>query len=111
MTDQTPTARRSRPGAPVREKPSDFRVQFTRLGWAVVDYYSTSWKVVSRWVDEEGRQSLRADRRAYRQMLALRDKCATVVINTQSPVIPADLIAHLAEQAASRALQFSRLRA
>lgn len=67
MTDTSMTKARAAPGAPRREKPDDFREQFTRLGWGVVEHYSTSWKVVSRWLDEEGREQVRAERRAYRQ--------------------------------------------
>lgn len=110
MTDTSMTKARAAPGAPRREKPADFRDQFTRMGWDVVDHYSTSWKVVSRWVDEEGRESLRADRRAYRRMLALQDKFGTVVINARSSIIPADFIAHVAEQAVARVTGSNRLR-
>jgi hypothetical protein len=96
-------------GAPRRDKPFDFRDQFTRLGWDTVDHYSTSWKVVSRWLDEEGRAAVLADRKAYKQMLALRDRLA-VIVDARSPIIAADFVAHVAASATAQADCDQRLR-
>lgn len=76
METQTPPQmpKDRKAGAPLRARPTDFRDQFIRLGWDVVDHYATSWKVVSRWVDEEGREGLQADRKAYRQMQHLQQR-------------------------------------
>lgn len=76
MENQTPAKmpKDGKAGAPLRARPTDFRDQFTRLGWDVVNHYATSWKVVSRWVDEEGREELQADRKAYRQMQHLQQR-------------------------------------
>ena len=76
-TPQTVPAAKA--GAPLREKPADFREQFIRLGWDTVDHYSTSWKVVARWLDEGGRDAIKADRRAYRQLQALEQRFTTIV--------------------------------
>lgn len=86
MEAQTPhqTAPVAKAGAPLREKPADFREQFVRLGWDTVDHYSTSWKVVARWLDEEGRDAVKADRRAYRQLQALEHRFTTIVDATPS---------------------------
>jgi hypothetical protein len=61
---QLSTVEMRRAGAPMRRRPTDFRDQFIRLGWATVDHYSTSWKVVARWLKEEGRDILTAERAA-----------------------------------------------
>lgn len=98
MPDEIPAKRSG--GAPLRSKPADFRDQFTRLGWDVVDHYSTSWKVVARWVNEEGRESLQADRKAYRQMLALQSRFVAI-IDSRSAVIPADFIAYVVKHASA----------
>lgn len=71
-------------GAPRREKPADFREQFIRLGWDCVDHYSTSWKVVARWLDEEGRDEVKADRRAFRQLQFLEQRFTTIIDATPS---------------------------
>jgi hypothetical protein len=96
-------------GAPLRERPADFRDQFIRMGWDTVDHYSTSWKVVSRWLDEEGRASVQADRKAYKQMLALRDRFA-VIVDARSPVVSADLVTFLAERTAAQVARDNVLR-
>lgn len=31
----------------------------------IVDHYGTSWRVIVRWIDEEGREGLKAARAAY----------------------------------------------
>lgn len=50
---------------PYRPKPRDFRESYLRLGWdGIVAHYRTNWRVIARWIDEEGRDQLRADRRA-----------------------------------------------
>lgn len=73
-----------RAGAPLRERPADFREQFIRLGWDCVDHYSTSWKVVARWLDEEGRAAVKADRKAFRQIQGLEHRFTTIVDATPS---------------------------
>lgn len=106
MPDEIPAKRSG--GAPLRSKPADFREQFTRLGWDVVDHYSTSWKVVARWVDEEGRENLQADLKAYRQMLALRSRFAAI-IDSRSAVIPADFMAYVAKHASAHIDRHNKL--
>jgi hypothetical protein len=81
-TPQTVPAAKA--GAPLREKPADFREQFIRLGWDAVDHYATSWKVVARWLDEEGRAGVKADRKAFRQLQALEQRFTTIVDATPS---------------------------
>lgn len=46
-----------------REKPADFRARFIELGWGgIVAHYGTDWRVVERWMREDGRDSLIAAR-------------------------------------------------
>jgi hypothetical protein len=96
-------------GAPLRERPADFREQFIRLGWDCVDHYSTSWKVVARWLEEEGRAAVLADRKAYKQMLALQDRFA-VIVDARSSIIPADFLAYVAKHAAAHVARDNMLR-
>jgi hypothetical protein len=98
------------PGAPLRLKPADFREQFIRMGWGVVDHYETGWKVVARWVDEEGRAALRADRKAYRQMQALQTRFAAIV-EARSPFVATDFMAAMSRYANTVAQQVQALRA
>lgn len=86
MTSPIINARRqdAKAGAPLRERPADFREQFIRLGWDCVDHYSTSWKVVARWLDEEGRAEVKADRRAFRQLQGLEQRFTSIVDATPS---------------------------
>jgi hypothetical protein len=50
---------------PYREKPADFREMYLILGWgSIAEHYRTNWRVIRRWMIEEGRDSLRAERRA-----------------------------------------------
>ena len=49
-----------------------------------MDHYSTSWKVVARWLDEEGRAGVKADRKAFRQLQALEQRFTTIVDATPS---------------------------
>jgi hypothetical protein len=38
---------------------------YLAMGWDSIDeYYHTNWRVIRRWIDEEGRHQLRADRAA-----------------------------------------------
>jgi hypothetical protein len=48
---------------PHRERPADFRAAYIALGWdGVTHRYRTNWRVIRRWVDEEGRDELAAAR-------------------------------------------------
>lgn len=50
---------------PYRPKPPDFRETYLRIGWdGLEEHYHTNWRVVRRWIEEEGRDRLRADRAA-----------------------------------------------
>ena len=50
---------------PYRPKPPDFRDVYLRMGWdGITDHYRTNWRVIRRWIDEEGREELAAARRA-----------------------------------------------
>jgi hypothetical protein len=75
-----------RAGAPSRDRPADFREQFVRRGWDCVDHYSTSWKVIARWLDEEGREAVKADRKAFRQLLGAEQRFATIAEGNPSAV-------------------------
>ncbi|MGE7206120.1 hypothetical protein ACQKJZ_10630 [Sphingomonas sp. NPDC019816] len=89
-------------GAPLRARPTDFRDQFIRLGWDVVDHYATSWKVVSRWVDEEGREDLQADRKAYRQMQQLQQRFEAITEGRAVVIVKdfADIVANAVTRSA-----------
>lgn len=64
---------------PYRPKPACFRETYIRMGWDGIDeHYGTNWRVIRRWIDQEGRAGLilaraafveaqRAERRARRQ--------------------------------------------
>jgi hypothetical protein len=48
---------------PYRPKPADFRETYIRMGWDGLDeHYGTNWRVIRRWIAEEGREELRAAR-------------------------------------------------
>lgn len=51
---------------PYRPCPSDFRETYVRLGWEeITEHYRAHWATVARWIDETGREDLRAARAAY----------------------------------------------
>ncbi|MBU7587910.1 MAG: hypothetical protein KAF42_01715 [Sphingopyxis terrae] len=51
---------------PYRTCPRDFRETYIRLGWeTIAEHYRTNWRVIARWIDETGRQELRAARSAH----------------------------------------------
>ena len=51
---------------PYRPKPADFRETYVRMGWDEIDeHYRTNWRVIRRWIMEEGADDLKAARRAY----------------------------------------------
>ncbi len=51
---------------PYRPCPPDFRDRFIELGWEdIAEHYATNWRVIARWIDETGREDLRAARAAY----------------------------------------------
>lgn len=93
----------------IRSRPADFNDQFVRQGWNCVDHYRTSWRIVSRWLDEEDRSSLLKDHRAYRRMVALQDRFSRIAGNTRSQVIFIDfanmVTAHAVRQASRQALR------
>ena len=48
---------------PYRPKPADFRAAYVEMGWSeIVDHFRTNWRVVVRWIEEEGREELAAAR-------------------------------------------------
>lgn len=50
---------------PYRPKPADFRERYIEMGWDGIDeHYQTNWRVIRRWILEEGASELRADRAA-----------------------------------------------
>ena len=51
---------------PYRPKPADFRETYIRMGWDGIDeHYGTNWRVIRRWIEEEGRLKLIAARAAF----------------------------------------------
>lgn len=51
---------------PYRPKPADFRAVYVSMGWDGIDeHYGTNWRVIRRWIEEEGRAGLIAERAAY----------------------------------------------
>jgi len=49
----------------MRPKPADFRQVYIAIGWGgIEEHYGTNWRVVRRWIDEEGRDELIAARAA-----------------------------------------------
>ena len=59
---------------PYRPKPRDFREVYISIGWeGIVDHYRTNWRVVRRWIEEEGRDVLRE---ARAQFVAAKNRAA-----------------------------------
>lgn len=51
---------------PYRPKPSDFRATYIEMGWDGIDeHYGTNWRVIRRWIEQEGRDDLIAARAAH----------------------------------------------
>ncbi len=51
---------------PYRRKPNDFRETYIRMGWdGLPEHYNTNWRVIRRWIEEEGREFLRTARAEY----------------------------------------------
>jgi hypothetical protein len=51
---------------PYRAKPADFRERYIEMGWDGIDeHYRTNWRVIRRWINEEGREELAAARAAH----------------------------------------------
>jgi hypothetical protein len=51
---------------PYRPRPDDFRATFIAMGWDGIDeHYRTNWRVIRRWMQEEGREELIAERSAH----------------------------------------------
>lgn len=51
---------------PRRPKPRDFRKRYLEMGWdrEIEDHYRCNWRCIRRWIIEEGKDQLRADRAA-----------------------------------------------
>jgi hypothetical protein len=50
---------------PYRPKPADFRVIYLSIGWdGIEEHFQTNWRVIRRWIEEEGREGLIAERAA-----------------------------------------------
>lgn len=50
---------------PLRKCPADFADQFIALGWVgVTAHYRTNWRIIRRWIEESGGDTLREKRRA-----------------------------------------------
>lgn len=50
---------------PHRPKPADFRQVYLAIGWEGLDrHYRTNWRVIRRWIEEEGAEGLKAERAA-----------------------------------------------
>jgi hypothetical protein len=55
---------------PYRPKPADFRATYISMGWdGLEDHYRTNWRVIRRWIEEEGRDELRAARAEHVQQI------------------------------------------
>lgn len=51
---------------PYRPKPDDFRATYIAMGWdGIEEHYETNWRCIRRWILEEGKDELIAERRAY----------------------------------------------
>jgi hypothetical protein len=51
---------------PYRPKPDNFREVYIRIGWdGIEEEFNTNWRVIRRWIDEEGRDGLIAARAAF----------------------------------------------
>lgn len=51
---------------PYRPKPRDFRDTYIRMGWDGLDeHYNTNWRCIRRWIEEEGREYLKAARAEF----------------------------------------------
>jgi hypothetical protein len=50
---------------PYRPKPADFRAVYLDMGWdGITEHYGTNWRVIRRWIEQEGREELIAARAA-----------------------------------------------
>jgi hypothetical protein len=51
---------------PYRPKPKCFRETYVMMGWdGIEEHYRTNWRVIRRWIIQEGREELAAERAAY----------------------------------------------
>jgi hypothetical protein len=51
---------------PYRTCPADFRERYIELGWETIqEHYRAGWPVIARWIDECGRDELKAARAEY----------------------------------------------
>ncbi|MBV2147439.1 hypothetical protein KRZ98_03950 [Sphingobium sp. AS12] len=52
---------------PYRPKPSTFREAYIRMGFSdeLREHFGTNYRILRRWVDEEGYQEIHAARRDY----------------------------------------------
>jgi hypothetical protein len=67
---------------PLRPRPSDFRASFVAIGWGGIEaHYGANSRTIARWIDEEGRDGLTAERAAHVAQVradyrTFRDQCA-----------------------------------
>lgn len=75
---------------PYRPKPRDFRETYIAIGWdGLEDHYRTNWRVIRRWIEEEGRASLIRARAAFveqrreerRERRRFRTRCRVSAVN------------------------------
>jgi hypothetical protein len=70
-----------------RAKPVDFRAVFIAIGWGGIEtHYGTSWRVVKRWIDEEGRDELIAARAAAVDKQRRRARFRSYVLQSRPEV-------------------------
>lgn len=51
---------------PYRPRPACFRETYISMGWDGLDeHYRTNWRVIRRWIEEEGREGLVLARAEY----------------------------------------------
>lgn len=50
---------------PYRPLPADFRERFLEMGFSkeIIEHYRTNWRVIRRWIELAGGETLRAERR------------------------------------------------
>ena len=70
-----------------RHKPDDFREQFILQGWDTICWhYRAHWLTIKRWIDEEGRESLKAARAAHVRKHGVQRVHPEVVRHKRRPV-------------------------
>lgn len=75
-----------------RPRPSDFRSTYIEVGKGGCElHYQAHWKTVDRWVEEEGKDGLRAERRAFVKAKRARKPALAAPTDTGPDVDPDDL--------------------